>query len=262
MRLNKYIGDAGYCSRREADRLIEAGKVAVNGKTALVGMQVKEGDTVTVDGVLVGRSETDHKIIYAFYKPRGVVCTMADEPDSLFRFLKNRCLENPFSENGFSARVYPIGRLDKDSDGLVLLTNDGELTNRILKTADNHQKEYAVKVNKDITDAFIRGMAAGVEIVDGNKGVKVTTRKCRVEKTGRRSFIIVLEQGLNRQIRRMCGAFGYEVTALRRVRIMNIRLNGLKEGGIRVLTEEEETRLRELCEYGEKGRSRKSDGED
>lgn len=252
MRLNKYISDAGYCSRREADRLIEAGKVTVNEKTALVGMQIEEGDTVRVDGAEIEAGKADNKTIYAFYKPEGIVCTMADEPDSLLRFLRER---------GIKKRVYPVGRLDKDSKGLLLLTNDGELTNRILKAANNHQKEYVVKVNKDITDGFVRGMAKGVEIVDGSRGGKVTTRKCEVAKNGKKSFTIVLRQGLNRQIRRMCGAFGYEVVALLRIRIMNIRLNGLKEGEIRVLTKEEEARLRKLCEYSESEGSRNGYGE-
>ena len=206
MRLNKYISDSGYCSRREADRLIE-------------------------------------KVIYAFYKPEGIVSTMADEPDSLAAYLKNK---------GIDKRVFPVGRLDKESCGLLLLTNDGELMNNILKTSNNHQKEYVVKVNKDVTDDFIKKMGAGVEITDGNTGKKVITRRCVVQKNGKRTFTIVLKQGLNRQIRRMCGAFGYEVLSLKRIRIMNININGLKDGEIRPLTFEEIARLRSLCGMGER----------
>ncbi len=243
MRLNKYISDSGICSRREADRLIEAGKVRVNGAVAVMGMQVDEGDSVEVDGRKIKSTEAVRKVIYAFYKPVGVVTTMADEPDSLAEYLKNK---------GIDRRVFPVGRLDKESCGLLLLTNDGELMNNILKTSNNHQKEYVVKVNKDVTDDFIKGMGAGVEITDASTGKKVTTRRCVVKKNGKRTFTIVLKQGLNRQIRRMCGAFGYEVLSLKRIRIMNVNINGLKEGEIRPLTSEETSKLRNLCGMGEK----------
>ena len=243
MRLNKYISDAGCCSRREADRLIEAGRIKVNGKTAQMGMQVEQDDIVEIDGSRIRHYKGGRKVIYAFYKPEGIVTTMADEPDSLAKFLQGK---------GIDARVYPVGRLDKESCGLLLLTNDGDLMNSILKTSNNHQKEYVVKVNKDITDAFLKGMASGVEITDGNTGKKVVTRRCTVKRNGKRTFTIVLRQGLNRQIRRMCGSFGYEVTSLKRIRIMNVNLNGLKEGEIRLLTFEEEKRLRELCGFGGK----------
>lgn len=242
MRLNKYISDSGYCSRREADRLIEAGKVRVNGKTASMGMQVEDGDSVEVNGKTIKAPNAVKKVIYAFYKPEGIVTTMADEPDSLAAYLKNK---------GIDKRVFPVGRLDKDSCGLLLLTNDGELMNNILKTSNNHQKEYVVKVNKDVTDDFIKKMGAGVEITDGNTGKKVVTRRCVVKRNGKRTFTIVLRQGLNRQIRRMCGAFGYEVLALKRIRIMNVNISGLKEGEIRPLTTEETVKLRNLCGMGE-----------
>lgn len=242
MRLNKYISDSGYCSRREADRLIEAGRVRVNGITAEMGMQVEDGDNVEVDGKSIKAPNTVKKVIYAFYKPEGIVTTMADEPDSLYAYLKNK---------GLDRRVFPVGRLDKDSCGLLLLTNDGELMNNILKTSNNHQKEYVVKVNKDVTDDFIKKMGAGVEITDGSTGKKVTTRRCVVRKNGKRTFTIVLRQGLNRQIRRMCGAFGYEVLSLKRIRIMNVNINGLREGEIRPLTSEETVKLRNLCGMGE-----------
>ena len=147
MRLNKYISDSGYCSRREADRLIDAGKVCVNGVTATMGLQVEDGDNVEIYGKAIKASGAVKKVIYAFYKPEGVVTTMADEPDSLAVYLKNL---------GIDKRVFPIGRLDKDSCGLLLLTNDGELMNNILKTSNNHQKEYVVKVNKDVTDDFLK----------------------------------------------------------------------------------------------------------
>lgn len=242
MRLNKYISDSGYCSRREADRLIEAGKVRVNGTTAEMGMQVEDGDSVEINGKSIKAPNTVKKVIYAFYKPEGIVTTMADESDSLYAYLKNK---------GLDRRVFPVGRLDKDSCGLLLLTNDGELMNNILKTSNNHQKEYVVKVNKDVTDDFIKKMGAGVEITDGNTGKKVTTRRCVVKKNGKRTFTIVLRQGLNRQIRRMCGAFGYEVLSLKRIRIMNVNINGLREGEIRPLTPEETVKLRNLCGMGE-----------
>lgn len=242
MRLNKYISDSGYCSRREADRLIEAGKVRVNGTTAEMGMQIEDGDSVEINGKGIKAPNTVKKVIYAFYKPEGIVTTMADEPDSLAVYLKNK---------GLDRRVFPVGRLDKDSCGLLLLTNDGELMNNILKTSNNHQKEYVVKVNKDVTDDFIKKMGAGVEITDGNTGKKVTTRRCVVKKNGKRTFTIVLRQGLNRQIRRMCGAFGYEVLSLKRIRIMNVNINGLREGEIRPLTPEENVKLRNLCGMGE-----------
>lgn len=239
MRLNKYLSDAGYCSRREADRLIEQGKVCINGAMAVVGQQVEEGDKVSVGGRIIEPGQKEDKIIYAFYKPEGIVSTMADEEAGLLEYIKSK---------GITERVYPVGRLDKESCGLMLLTNDGELMNKILKTSNNHEKEYVVMVNKEVTEGFIRGMAAGVEITDGNTGKKVITRKCVVKKNGKKSFTIVLRQGLNRQIRRMCGAFGYEVTGLKRIRIMNIRINGLKEGEIRKITPEENEKLRELCE--------------
>lgn len=242
MRLNKYISDSGYCSRREADRLIEAGKVSVNGITACMGMQVEDGDSVLVAGKSIKAPNEIKKVIYAFYKPEGIVSTMADEPDSLLVYLKNK---------GIDKRVFPVGRLDKESCGLLLLTNDGELMNNILKTSNNHQKEYVVKVNKDVTDDFIKKMGAGVEITDGSTGKKVITRRCVVRKNGKRTFTIVLRQGLNRQIRRMCGAFGYEVLSLKRIRIMNVNINGLKEGEIRPLTMDEAVKLRNLCGMGE-----------
>ncbi len=243
MRLNKYISDSGYCSRREADRLIEAGKVLVNGTEAFMGMQVEDEDIVSINGKDIKAPAAVKKVIYAFYKPEGIVSTMADEPDSLAAYLKNK---------GIDKRVFPVGRLDKESCGLLLLTNDGELMNNILKTSNNHQKEYVVKVNKDVTDDFIKKMGAGVEITDGNTGKKVITRRCVVKKNGKRTFTIVLKQGLNRQIRRMCGAFGYEVLSLKRIRIMNININGLKDGEIRPLTFEEIARLRSLCGMGER----------
>lgn len=229
--------------------MIELGKVSVNGRTAAVGMQVEDGDFIEVEGRRLNAPKSVRKVIYAFYKPEGVVTTMADEPDSLAGYLKNK---------GMDMRVFPVGRLDKESCGLLLLTNDGELMNNILKTSNNHQKEYVVKVNKDITDDFIKNMGAGVEITDAGTGKKVITRRCAVRKNGRRTFTIVLRQGLNRQIRRMCGAFGYEVLSLKRIRIMNVNINGLKEGQIRPLTSEENNKLRNLCKMGEQGNGKDS----
>ena len=164
---------------------------------AFMGMQVEDEDIVSINGKDIKAPAAVKKVIYAFYKPEGIVSTMADEPDSLAAYLKNK---------GIDKRVFPVGRLDKESCGLLLLTNDGELMNNILKTSNNHQKEYVVKVNKDVTDDFIKKMGAGVEITDGNTGKKVITRRCVVKKNGKRTFTIVLKQGLNRQIRRMCGA--------------------------------------------------------
>lgn len=237
VRLNKYMGDSGFCSRREADRLISEGKVLVNGCAPVLGQKVSDEDEITVDGKKLVRN-TERHTVYAYNKPAGVVSTMSkDDPKGLYYQMQKL---------GVTKRVFPIGRLDEDSCGLMLLTDDGELMNDILKTSNNHQKEYVVTVNKEVTDSFIKGMSKGVEITDGSTGKKVVTRKCFVKKNGKKSFTITLKQGLNRQIRRMCGAFDYEVIYLKRIRIMNIGLAGLKEGEIRKLTEEEYDKLKNL----------------
>ena len=217
MRLNKYLSDAGICSRREADRLIEAGKVTVDGTPAAVGMKITEGQSVVCDGIPVG--EKDAPVLLAVNKPRGVVCTTSD---------KDRA-ENIVEFIGYPVRIYPVGRLDKDSEGLLLMTNQGDLVNRIMRAGNRHEKEYLVKTDQPVTEAFIESMSAGVYL----KELDVTTRPCRAEKTGVREFRIVLTQGLNRQIRRMCEAHGFKVERLKRVRIMNIRLGGLKTGEYR-----------------------------
>lgn len=227
MRLNKYLSEAGVCSRREADRRIEAGKVLVNGIVATLGTQVNEGDEVLLDGKPVGVQS--RKIVIAFNKPVGIECTSSlDVKDNIIAYLNL-----PF-------RVFPVGRLDKNSEGLILLTNDGDLSNGILKARYYHEKEYLVTVNKGISSAFTKRMATGVEILD------TVTRPCKVEKIDERMFKIVLTQGLNRQIRRMCEALGYEVVKLKRIRVLNIVLGDLKVGAWRHLEEAELMELRRL----------------
>ena len=219
-RLNKFIADSGYCSRREADRLIGEGRVSVDGRTGGLGDRVLPGMTVTVDGRrLTGEGE---KVYILLNKPRGIVCT-ADprEPMNVVDYVNHPC------------RVFPVGRLDKDSEGLLMMTSDGEIVNRILRAAGGHEKEYEVTIDRPVTRAFAEKMMAGVPILD------TVTLPCRVRRTGERSFNIIIVQGLNRQIRRMCEALGANVTHLRRVRIMNLKLGNLKPGQWRDLTREE-----------------------
>ena len=224
-RLNKYISEAGVASRRAADRMIEEGRVTINGRVAVVGDRVSEGDRVCVDGREVSAKGGD--VIIALNKPRGITCTSSpDDPDNVIDFI------------GYPERIYSIGRLDKDSEGLLLLTNNGELANAIMRSRGEHEKEYMVTVDHDITDAFVRRMSSGVEILGR------VTKRCEVERVSDREFRIVLRQGLNRQIRRMCGTLGYTVVTLRRVRIMNVRLGDLPVGKYRDLTDEERD---ELC---------------
>ena len=225
VRLNKFLSESGFCSRREADRLIEAGKVKVDGLTASMGMKVKPGQQVEADGTVIGGK--DRPVVLLVNKPRGIVCTTSD---------KDRA-ENIVEFLNYPVRIYPVGRLDKDSEGLLLMTNQGELVNQILKGRYGHEKEYLVTVNKEITAAFLERMRKGVKILD------TVTRPCTVEQTGEKSFRIILTQGLNRQIRRMCEALGYQVRTLKRVRIMNLKLGSLKTGEYREITKEE---LREL----------------
>lgn len=225
VRLNKFLSESGFCSRREADRLIEAGKVKVDGLTASMGMKVKPGQQVEADGTVIGGK--DRPVVLLVNKPRGIVCTTSD---------KDRA-ENIVEFLDYPVRIYPVGRLDKDSEGLLLMTNQGELVNQILKGRYGHEKEYLVTVNKEITAAFLERMRKGVKILD------TVTRPCTVEQTGEKSFRIILTQGLNRQIRRMCEALGYQVRTLKRVRIMNLKLGTLKTGEYREITKEE---LREL----------------
>lgn len=237
VRLNKYLSDAGICSRREADRLIESGKVCIDGIRASCGMKVLPGQRVTVGKKVVGSK--NELVVLAVNKPIGVVCTEdMRTKNNIIRFLK------------YPVRVTYAGRLDKDSEGLLLMTNNGELINQMMRARNFHEKEYKVTVNKPLTEDFLQAMAAGVRIVDKEKGLDEVTRPCRVEGIGKYKFRIILTQGLNRQIRRMCGAFGYQVTALKRVRIMNIELGNLKTGAYRKLTEEELEELYRELEYG------------
>ncbi len=218
IRINKFIGDAGICSRREADSMIENGRVTIDGVVAQMGSRVSEGQDVCVDGKCINRD--DSLILIALNKPRGIVCTTDHrEPENVIDFLN------------FGKRIYPIGRLDKDSEGLLLLTNDGDIVNKILRGENSHEKEYLVTVNKPITPEFISGMANGVPILE------TVTKKCFVEAMDKQSFRIVLKQGLNRQIRRMCEHFDYKVTSLQRIRIMNVNMGRLKVGDYRNLTE-------------------------
>ena len=220
VRLNKYLSEAGVCSRREADRLIESGKVTVDGVRAQTGMRVTPGQTVKVGRKVV--SKQDEMIVLAVNKPRGIVCTEERrERNSIVRFLN------------YPVRVTYVGRLDKDSRGLLLMTNNGDIINKMMRAANYHEKEYKVTVDQEITPEFIRQMSSGVPILD------TVTRPCRVEKIGKYTFSIILTQGLNRQIRRMCEALGYQVKDLVRVRVMNIRLGSLREGEYRKVTDEE-----------------------
>jgi len=234
VRLNKYIADSGYCSRREADRLIQEGRVRVDGHPGGLGDRVLPGMTVMVDGrALTGEG---NRVYLLLNKPRGIVCT-ADprEPMNVVDYI-----DHP-------VRVFPVGRLDKDSEGLLLLTSDGGIVNRILRAAGGHEKEYEVAIDRPVTREFIEKMMSGVPILD------TVTLPCRVRKTGERSFNIILVQGLNRQIRRMCEALGVNVTHLRRVRIMNLKLGGLKPGQWRELTPAELDGLLNQLEAGENG---------
>ncbi len=220
MRLNKYLAETGACSRREADQWIEAGRVTVNGKPAVLGTPVAEGDEVLLDGQPL--REKPRKVYIALNKPVGVECTTDREvPGNIVDFVAHR------------ERIFPIGRLDKDSEGLILLTNDGDIVNTILRAENEHEKEYVVAVDRPLTPAFLAGMAGGVPILD------TVTNPCKVTQVGKNTFRIVLTQGLNRQIRRMCEHFDYTVRRLQRVRIMHIRLGDLPLGRWRNLTPEE-----------------------
>lgn len=227
VRLNKYLSEAGVCSRREADRLIESGRVTVDGQRARTGMKILPGQVVKVGRRVV--SKQDEMVVLAVNKPRGIVCTEERrERNSIVRFLD------------YPIRVTYIGRLDKDSRGLLLMTNNGDIINRMMRAANCHEKEYKVTVDHEITEEFLEKMSSGVPILD------TVTRPCQVKKIGKYTFSIILTQGLNRQIRRMCSALGYEVKDLLRVRVMNIRLDGLKDGQYRKLTDEELDGLYEL----------------
>ncbi|MBU5472586.1 pseudouridine synthase [Roseburia sp. MSJ-14] len=229
VRINKYLSEAGVCSRREADRQIEAGHVTINGRKAVMGDKVSPGDEVYFGKKKVSKEE--EIILLAVNKPRGIVCTAEKrERNNIVDFVN------------YPKRIYPIGRLDKESRGLILMTNQGELVNKMMRSGNRHEKEYIVRVNRDITRDFLEKMSAGVYLEE----LDATTRKCKVEQLGKRTFRIVLTQGMNRQIRRMCEKFHYRVVDLKRTRIMNIQLGDLKEGASRRISPEEWKELREL----------------
>lgn len=230
MRINKYLSAQGVCSRREADRLLEAGRITVDGVTAMCGQQVDDNSVICIDGSRIS-DEKPQDVLMAFNKPRGIVCTTTD----------NQGKNNIVDYIGYDKRIYPVGRLDKDSDGLILLTNNGEITDKILRSVNGHEKEYVVKVNKKITDTFLKSMADGVYL----KELDVTTKPCSISRINNYTFRIILTQGLNRQIRRMCQESGYKVESLTRVRIMNIELGVLKTGEYRIIEGKEKSMLYE-----------------
>ena len=219
-RLNKLIRETGVCSRREADKYIEEGRVTVNGKTPELGTKVSVDDDVRIDGNPINKKEA--AIYIAFNKPAGIICTTE-------RDIKHNIIDYI----NYPTRIFPIGRLDRASEGLIFLTNDGDIVNKILRAGNNHEKEYLVTVDKSITETFIRRMGNGIPILE------TVTKKCFVEQTGKFQFRIILTQGMNRQIRKMCSFLEYEVKSLRRFRIMNITLEGLKEGSWREFTKQE-----------------------
>lgn len=233
-RINKYLSEVGYCSRRAADKLIEQNRVTINDKIPELGTKVKEGDTVKVDGELITASK-EKPVYLAFNKPVGIVCTTDTrvEKDNIIDFIN------------YPTRIFPIGRLDKPSEGLIFLTNDGDIVNKILRARNNHEKEYLVTVNKAITPDFIKKMQNGVPILD------TVTRKCEVEKIGEKQFKIILTQGLNRQIRRMCEHLDYRVRKLKRIRIMNVHLD-LPIGTWRDLTPSELKKINRLVSTSSK----------
>jgi 23S rRNA pseudouridine2604 synthase len=227
-RLNKYLSEVGYCSRRAADKLIEEGRVTINGKVPEMGTKVAPEDEICVDGKLI-KNTNKNPVYLAFNKPLGIVCTTDTrvEKDNIIDFIK------------YHKRIFPIGRLDKQSEGLILLTDDGDIVNKILRASNNHEKEYVVTVDKPISQTFIERMSNGVPILD------TVTKKCEVKKLGKYEFKIILTQGLNRQIRRMCEYLDYEVQTLKRVRIMNIKLD-VPVGKHRELTAQELQELNKL----------------
>ena len=233
VRLNKYISETGFCSRREADKLIEQGRVKIDGVKARTGMKVSNGQSVSIDGKPL---KVENELVYiALNKPVGITCTTESK-------IKGNIVDFINHEK----RIFPIGRLDKDSQGLIFMTNDGDIVNKILRAGNNHEKEYIVTVNKPITDEFIKGMSNGVPILG------TVTKKCLVKKESKNSFRIILTQGLNRQIRRMCEYFGSEVKKLERIRIMNVSLGNLKMGSWRYLTKKELAEINRLTENSSK----------
>ena len=234
-RINKYLSEVGYCSRRVADKLIQEGKVTVNGLIPEMGTRVKDGDQVKVEGQRIEKSKKHEKTYLAFNKPVGIVCTTDRkvEPNNVIDFIK------------YPTRIFPVGRLDKHSEGLIFLTNDGDIVNKILRSRNNHEKEYIVELNRPINRDFIQTMSNGVEILE------TITKKCFVKQLGSKKFKIILTQGLNRQIRRMCETLGYSVRSLKRVRIMNIKLD-VPTGKYREFTKKELFELNRLLENSSK----------
>ncbi len=229
IRLNKYLSDAGVCSRREADKIIENGEVTVDKTVATIGTRVLDGQTVKVRGKVVTLTKKDDKVVLAFHKPRGVECTSdRSNPDNIIDYIH------------YNKRIYTIGRLDKNSSGLILLTNDGDLANKIAKAGENHEKEYLVRVDKPVTPEFLYRMANGVPVLGK------TTAPCKVQQIGECFFRIVLIQGMNRQIRRMCEYLEYKVVALKRVRVMNILLGDLPSGQYREVSSKELAELKKM----------------
>ena len=219
VRINKFLSEIGVCSRREADKLIERGRVKINGEVPLMGTKISFEDEVTVNEKIVNRSQKKNKVYIAFNKPVGIVCTTDTKRE------KNNIIDYI----NYPSRIFPIGRLDKPSQGLIFLTNDGDIVNKILRARNNHEKEYEVTVSKPVTKEFVEAMKNGVPVLD------TITKKCKVKQTGKKEFKIILTQGLNRQIRRMCEYLGYEVKQLKRIRIMNIKLD-VKIGEYRPFT--------------------------
>ncbi|MBO8204802.1 23S rRNA pseudouridine(2604) synthase RluF [Prochlorococcus marinus] len=234
-RINKYLSEVGFCSRREADKLISEGKVTINGNIPEIGTKVEKGDQIKVEGQRIDASTKQKNIYLAFNKPVGIVCTTDKRlgPENIIDFIN------------YPTRIFPIGRLDKPSEGLIFLTNDGDIVNKILRSRNNHEKEYIVSVNLPISRDFIQRMSNGVEILD------TITKKCFVKKLEPKKFKIILTQGLNRQIRRMCESLGYKVKSLKRVRIMNIKLD-VPTGKYRQFTKEELMELNRLLENSSK----------
>lgn len=233
-RINKYLSAAGVCSRREADRMVEEGRITINGIVAEMGSKISAGDEVCVDGKCVNAEGKE--VLLAVNKPVGIVCTTTDKQgrNNIVDFIN------------YPQRIYPIGRLDKDSEGLILMTNNGEIMDRILRSANGHEKEYIVTVNKKIDSEFIRKMSGGIYLEE----LERTTNKCLVEKLSSQTFRIILTQGLNRQIRRMCAACGYKVMKLKRIRIMNIELGDLKTGEYKDVTKAEYDKLLRMLNQG------------
>lgn len=232
-RINKYLSEVGFCSRRQADTLVSENRVTINGKPAEMGAQVSDDDDIAVDGKPIGKRKNDF-VYLAFNKPVGIECTT-----------NTKIKDNVIDYVNYPERIFPIGRLDKDSEGLLLMTNDGDIVNKILRARNNHEKEYIVRVDKPVNDRFIKRMSQGVPILD------TMTKKCKVEKINANTFKIYLTQGLNRQIRRMCEYLGYEVKALQRVRIINIGLD-VPVGKYRELTSKELKELNQLISHSSK----------